>query len=169
MAPHAPKRETFDVAGHVNVDPKGFVRPVAVYREGPHGLFMARDMVDHPSIAAVRSWLLPELGLRVSEFAWHPGRERSQDFYLDVGDVTRDGDRWRTEDHYLDLVVHTGTSTEILDVDEYLEAVAAGLLPLDAAERAFATGARTHAGLVAHHHDLDAWLASVGVRLDWSP
>lgn len=166
MALHPPKRETFDVAARTNVDPKGVVRPVAEYRESPDGLYMARALVDHASIAGVRSWLLPALGLRVSDFAWRPGHERDQDFYLDVADVSRDGERWRTEDHYLDLVVHTGSHTAVVDVDEYLEAVAAGLLGVDAAERAFATTTRTYAGLVAHDHDLDAWLASVGVRLE---
>ena len=166
MAPHPPKRETFNVPEAFNVDPKGFVRPVEVFHEGVDGLYMARPMVDHPSIRAMRSWLLPALGLRVTDFAWHPGHERAQDFYVDVADIARDGQVWTTEDHYLDLVVHSGSHTEVLDVDEYLEAVAARLLGAAAAERAFATTVRTFGGLVAHGHDLDAWLASLGVRRD---
>ena len=167
MALHPPKTETFDVAARSNVDPKGFRRPVDLYRETPAGLYMARPMVDHPTIRYVRSWLLPALGLRVTDFTWHPGHERRQDFYLDVGDVHPGARCWTTEDHYLDLVVHTGADTEVIDVDEYVEAVAAGLLPQPAAERAFATAVGTHGGLAAHGHDLDAWLATRGVHLDW--
>ena len=167
MAPHPPKRETFDVAGGTNVDPKGFVRPVDVYRETDAGLYLSRPMVDHPSIGHLRSWLLPDLGLRVTDFTFRPGHERAQDYYVDIAETTRDGDVWRTEDHYIDLVVRTGTCTEVIDVDEYVEAVAAGLLPRAPAERAFRTSTRAYAGLVAHGHDLDAWLAGLDVRLDW--
>jgi predicted RNA-binding protein associated with RNAse of E/G family len=168
VAPHAPKVETYDVAAGTNTDPKGFVRSVDVYRESADGLYMARPMVDHPTMVYVRSWLLPAVGIRVTDFTWLPGQGRDQDFYVDIADVGRDGDRWWTEDHYLDLVVRTGRGTELLDVDEYVEAVAAGLLGQEAAERALRTTNAATAGLAAHGHDLDAWLDTLGVRLDWS-
>ena len=167
MALHAPKVETFDVARATNTDPKGNVRAVEVYRETPDGLFMSRPMVDHPSLLHQHSWLLPALGIRVTDFVFRPGLARDQDFYVDVADVSREGAVWRTEDHYLDLVVHTASHTDVIDVDEYLEAVAAGLLAPGPAERAFRTVTRTYAGLAVHGHNLTAWLAGLGVRLEW--
>ena len=169
MGLHAPKVETFDVVAGTNTDPKGHLRAVDVYRETAAGLFLSRPVVEHPSLLHQHSWLLPALGIRVTDFVFRPGHERDQDYYIDVADVTRDGDVWHTEDHYLDLVVHTGSHTDVEDVDEYVEAVAAGLLPARAAERAFRTSTRTYAGLAAHGHDLDAWLAPLGVRLEWPP
>jgi hypothetical protein len=115
----------------------------------------------------MRSWLLPDLGIRVTDFRFLPGHERNQDFYVDIADVARDGSVWTTTDHYLDLVVHTGERTDLLDVDEYVEAIAAGLLAPDAAERALTTASTVHVGVAEHGHDLDAWLATRGVVLDW--
>jgi uncharacterized protein len=165
---HAPKTETFDVAAGTNTDPKGFVRAVDVYREVPHGLYLSRPMPDHPTLTHLRSWLLPSLGLRVTDFSWKPGHERLQDHYLDVVDITRDGATWYTEDHYVDLVVHTGERTEVLDLDELAEAIAAGLLDVERAERALTTSHRTLAALAEHGHDLEAWLAGSGVTLTWT-
>jgi len=164
---HPPKIETFDVAAGTNTDPKGFVRAVEVYREEPFGLYVSRPMVDHPTLTHLRSWLLPALGVRVTDFSWRPGHERQQDHYLDIVDITRDGTTWWTEDHYIDLVVHTGEHTEVLDLDEFAEAVAAGVLDARRAERALGTSHRTLAGLAGHGHDLDRWLAGHEVALTW--
>jgi hypothetical protein len=167
VALHPPKVETFAVDEGTNTDPKGFVRAVDLYREEPFGLYLSRSMPNHPSLDHMRSWLLPDLGIRVTDFRFLPGHERMQDFYVDIADVARDGSVWTTTDHYLDLVVHTGERTELLDVDEYVEAVAAGLLAPEAAERALTTASTVHVGVAEHGHDLDAWLATRGVVLDW--
>ena len=167
MGIHPPKVETFDVAAGTNTDPKGFVRTVDLYREAPYGLYLSRGMPDHPTLTHLRSWLLPALGIRVTDFSWKPGEERVQDHYIDIVDVTHDGTTWWTEDHYVDLVVHTGEHTEVLDLDELAEAVAAGLLDPVRAERALTTSHRTLAGLAAHGHDLDVWLATHDVALSW--
>ena len=156
VALHPPKVETFAVDEGTNIDPKGFVRAVPLFREEPFGLYLSRPMKDHPSLDHMRSWLLPGLSIRVTDFRFLPGHERMQDFYVDIADVHREGPVWTTVDHYLDLVVHTGERTELLDVDEYVEAVAAGLLAPDAAERALTTAATVHAGVAEHGHDLDA-------------
>lgn len=168
MGIHPPKIETFDVASGTNTDPKGFVRAVDVYREAPHGLFLSRPMPGHPTLTHLRSWLLPDLGIRVTDFSFKPGHERPQDHYLDVVDITRDGPTWRTEDHYVDLVVRTGERTDVLDLDELTEAVAAGLLDARSAARALGTSHRTLAGLAAHGHDLERWLGTYGVTLTWT-
>ena len=156
MALHPPKVETFAVDEGTNTDPKGFVRAVDLYREEPFGLYLSRPMPDHPSLDHMRSWLLPALGIRVTDFRFLPGHERMQDFYVDIADVRRDGPVWTTVDHYLDLVVHTGKRTELLDVDEYVEAVVSAR-----------SAVAVHVGVAEHGHDLDAWLATRGVVLDW--
>jgi predicted RNA-binding protein associated with RNAse of E/G family len=164
---HPPKVETFDVRAGTNIDPKGFIRPVDEYRVEPFGLYLGRRMQDHPRMEWVESWLLPELGIRVTDWWWRPGHERDQDFYLDIVDIRRDGDIWRTVDHYLDIVVRTGRDSTVIDLDEYISAVAGGLLDSSAAERALDTSFRVLSGLAAHGHDLDAWLSEFGVTLSW--
>src|ERR687886_2112534 len=133
---HPPKIVTFDVAARVSVDNKGFVRTVREYRVTPFGLYMSRAMVGRASAHWMRSWLLPALGLAVTDFSWNPGHERDQDFYLDVCEIARDGGRWRLTDLYLDLVLRTGRGAAVIDLDEFLAAVGAGLLDARLAEHA---------------------------------
>lgn len=165
---HRPKIELFDLDAMTNTDPKGVIRTVREYRVEPFGLYLARDVEDHPSLRALESWLLPEMGLRISDWFYSPGHERDQDFYLDVVRIDVNGRRWRTEDHYLDLVVRTGRSVDVLDTDELLDAVAAGLLDRSAAQAALATTYRTVDGLARHGYRLDRWLSTVGAWLTWS-
>lgn len=164
---HPPKVELFDLAAGTNTDPKGVVRAVREYRVEPFGLYVARDVVEHGSIAALESWLLPELDLRATDWYFHPGHERDQDFYLDVVRVDVEPGCWRTVDHYLDLVVRTGRDVRVLDTDELLAAVRAGLLSDADAERALATAYRAVDGLARHDYRLDAWLAALGAHPTW--
>ncbi|WP_163801951.1 DUF402 domain-containing protein [Mycolicibacterium sediminis] len=165
---HPPKREVFDIGNQTNTDPKGIVRDVDVYDVRPWGLYMARPTPGRAQFHYLESWLMPELQLRASVFHFSPGHERDQDFYLDVGLVTADGDVWHTEDHYLDLVVRTGDGVELLDVDELLEAAAAGFLDGESAERAIRVALQTVDALARHDYDLGGWLRSRGMVLTWS-
>ena len=164
---HPPKGETFDLVGRTNTDPKGFVRDVDEYRVRPWGLYMARPTPGRAQFHYLESWLLPDLGLRANIFHFNPGHERDQDFYLDVGQIRVGPDRWETEDHYLDLVVRTGRGTDLVDVDELLEAHAHGLVTTEIAEAALQSAVRAVGGLAAHGHDLNAWLSSLDVHVTW--
>ena len=167
MTVHPPKRETFDLVARTNTDPKGIVRAVDSYRLEPWGLYMARPTPGRAQFHYLESWLLPDLGLRASVFHFNPGHERDQDFYLDVGRITVGPERWETEDHYLDLVVRTGRGTDVVDVDELLEAHRDGRLSTQTAQAALRCALGAIEGLSAHGHDLNAWLSSIGVQLDW--
>jgi len=164
---HPPKIVTFDVTARTNTDTKGVVRPVDEYRVTPFGLYMSRAIVGRPTAHWIECWLLPDLGLCVTDWWWNPGHERQQDFYLDICEIVRAGDRWRLTDHYLDIVVNTARAATVIDVDEFVEAVATGVLPPADAEAAMH---RTHIaveGIAAHGHDLDAWLTGMGIELHW--
>ncbi len=164
---HPPKTATFDVPARINIDTKGHPRPVQEYRVTPFGLYMSRPMVDRPTAHWMQSWLLPELGLCVTDWWWNPGHERDQDFYLDVCDIVRDGDRWLLTDHYLDIVVQNGRGAQVIDVDEFVGAVACGMLDPAAAEAAMHRTHRAVDGLAAHGHRLESWLGSLGIELTW--
>ena len=145
---HPPKHETFDLVARTNTDPKGVIRAVDEYRLCPWGLYMARPTPGRIQFHYLESWLLPAQGLRANVFHFNPGYERDQD-------------------HYLDLVVRTGRGTELVDVDELLEAQRIGLLSTEAAEQAVRTAVAAVGGLAAHGHDLHGWLAGTGVELSW--
>jgi len=164
---HPPKRETFDLVARTNTDPKGIVRDVDEYRRAPWGLYMARPTPGRAQFGYLESWLLPELGLRVSVFHFNPGNERDQDFYLDVAQISVGAERWETDDHYLDVVVRTGRSADLVDVDELLQAHRDGLVTTATARAALQCAVAAVEGLAAHGYDLNAWLSAIGVHLSW--
>ena len=97
---------------------------------------MARPTPGRKQFHYLESWLLPSLGLRVNIFHFNAGHEREQDYYLDVGEFTPGETVWRAEDHYLDIVTHAGERTELLDLDELLDAHHHGLVSSKTAESA---------------------------------
>ncbi|MDT5337754.1 MAG: uncharacterized protein QOD90_3259 [Mycobacterium sp.] len=143
------------------------MRDVGVYTVHPWGLYMARPTPGRAQFHYLESWLLPSLSLRVSVFHFSPGYERDQDFYLDVGPITIDGDVWHAEDHYLDLVLRTGSSVELIDVDELFAAVQQGLLTTETASLAIQTAVGAIEGLARHDYDLGQWLAEKEMVLTW--
>lgn len=164
---HPPKHETFDVAARTNTDPKGIVRSVDVYEVHPWGLYVARPTPGRAQFHYLESWLLPSLGLRATVFHFNAGHERDQDYYLDVGSITVDGQVWSTEDHYLDLVVRTGAGVTLIDVDELISAVRLGLITADTAEAAVRTAASAIDGLARNDYHLQRWLACHEMALTW--
>jgi uncharacterized protein len=143
------------------------VRAVDEYRVTPWGLYMARATPGRAQFHYLESWLLPSLGLRASIFHFNPGHERDQDYYLDVGRYSPGDSVWRSEDHYLDLVVRTGKGVELDDVDELLTAVRHGLLTPEIGEQAVRSAVDAVQGLSRHGYDLDRWLSGNGLDLTW--
>ncbi|MCT2587115.1 DUF402 domain-containing protein [Actinophytocola sp. S1-96] len=151
-----------------NTDPKGFVRAVDHYRRTDFGLYLARPLDGHPNIAYFRTWLLPELGLKVGRWAAHPGQTLDHDVYIDVADIET-GAVWRSVDLYLDVLVRDRVDLRVLDTDEVLEARSAGLIDDAAARRAFERTFAAVDGIAAAGYDVEAWIAAVfKVTLTWT-
>ncbi|WP_406273596.1 DUF402 domain-containing protein [Nocardia sp. NBC_00881] len=164
---HRPKVEYFNLADLTNTDPKGFVRPVERYHVEPWGLYMARTS-DHPQFHYLESWLLPELSIRATVFHYHPAHQRDQDYYLDLGEFSVVGPKkWKSVDHYLDIVVRSTRETQLLDVDELLAAHAAGLISLAEAEAAMQHAAAAIDGIAGNGHTFEGWMNSLGITLTW--
>ena len=164
---HAPKHETFDLIARTNTDPKGIVRAVDVYIVQPWGLYMARPTPGRAQFGYLESWLLPSLGLRANVFHFNPGYERDQDYYLDVGEFSRGESVWRSEDHYLDLVIRTGLCAELLDIEDLLDAHQHRLLGSRTVERAIQRAIDAIEGRAGSGYDLHRWLAGQGMELTW--
>ena len=124
-------------------------------------------MVGRTSAHWIRSWLLPTLGLAVTDFSWNPGHERDQDFYLDVCEIERDGDRWRPTDLYLDIVLRPAAEPRSSTSTSSSPRSPPGCWTrAEPSTRCTAAHAAVD-GLAAHGHDLDAWLAGHGITLTW--
>lgn len=164
---HPPKHEIFDLVGRTNTDPKGIVRAVDVYTVRPWGLYMARPTPGRTQFHYLESWLIPSLGIRVNIFHFNAGYERDQDFYLDIGEFTSGEHIWEAKDHYLDLVNKAGVGTELVDIDELIDAHHHGLIPSRTAVQAIERAFHVVDGLSRHEHHLDRWLASNGMDLTW--
>lgn len=128
---------------------------------------MARPTPGRVQFHYLESWLLPSLGLRANIFHFNPGYEREQDYYLDIADITVANGTWESRDLYLDLVLCSGVRTELVDVDELLEAHRHGLVSDESAELAIQRAVTAVEGLARHNHDLNAWLANNGMDLVW--
>lgn len=163
---HPVKTEVFDTAALRNTDPKGIIREVEQYQQTDFGLYMARG-ANHPEFGYLESWLLPSLRLRVNIFHFREGKERPQDFYIDVADIAVDGQTWTTRDLYVDLVSLRFEPVEVLDIDELAAATSAGMLSAEDAERAIEATLRAVEGITRHGDDPMAWLASEGMELSW--
>lgn len=128
---------------------------------------MARPTPGRTQFHYLESWLLPTLGLRANIFHFNPGYERDQDYYLDITDITAANGIWESRDLYVDLVLYNGVRTELVDVDELLEAHRHGLISDQSAESAIQRAVAAVEGLSRHNHDLTAWLAANGMDLTW--
>ncbi|MEQ7127804.1 DUF402 domain-containing protein [Actinopolymorpha sp. B11F2] len=164
---HPPHVTCWDVADGRNVDRQGVERRLDDWRVTEVGLYVAVTVPEHPRVQSLQSWLLPDRGLRITAFAWRPQLERDYDYYIDVCDVTVDGTRWKSVDHYLDIIVRTGREARVEDADEFVAAVLAGHLGAADAQRALEVSYRTLTGLAAHGFHLDAWLDTLGITLRW--
>ena len=130
------------------------MRAVDEYTVKPWGLYIARPTPGRAQFHYLESWLLPSFGLRASVFHFNRGYERDLDYYLDVG-------------RYFDLVVRTGESVELDDVDELLTAVRHGLLTPEVGEEAVRIALEAVQGLSRNDYDLHRWLFGNGLDLTW--
>ena len=162
---HPIKEERHDVQAlqhHTNTG----IRPVRAYRETPVGLYVDRDFVAHPRIRQWQAHLLPLQHLVVCRYHFHGRREH--DYYLDVAQITRDGDVWTVRDLYLDIVLHDGLMAEIVDTDELLAAREANFISEREMHRAVAVAHHTLASLARAHYSLQEWQQAQHLPLDWS-
>jgi predicted RNA-binding protein associated with RNAse of E/G family len=164
---HPPKVEMFSPTTMLNIDPKGFTRKVDLFRTTSFGLFMARSVVDHPEFAYLRSWLLPELSIRISRWDRHPGLPVHFDRYLDIVEISHGPAGWRTTDLYLDITVLEGGRLRVLDADELTKALVNGMITAKQARTAIEATVTAVEGITENRHHADRWLARTGHPITW--
>lgn len=140
-------------------------RPVQVYRETPHGLFVSRSFVSHPRIRHWQAHLLPTLNLVVCQYDFHHRREH--DYYFDVAVISAQRGLWSVRDLYLDVVLHEGRTAEIVDTDELLAGHAAQFITDRELHQAIEVAHTTLRALSDAHFNLDEWARQHGLTLTW--
>ncbi|WP_407570407.1 DUF402 domain-containing protein [Deinococcus altitudinis] len=167
---HPVKVERHDTRAGVHHTNTG-ARPVDLYREHPHGLYVSRRFVAHPRVAYWQAHLLPDLlpdglGVQLCHYDFHG--ERAHDFYIDIASISRQEHVWTVRDHYLDLLVWNGLCAEIADTDELGAAFVAGHITPGEYSAAVAGAHTVLNGLARCGYDVGAWLESQGLNLEWN-
>jgi hypothetical protein len=133
------------------------------------GLRMESPTPDDPFVESQATWLIPELGARLTH-----QRSRSRHARADAGTITavrvqRDTRSWRTTDLLLGLSVPGGASARFIGAEEFAAAVAGGVLRADDADLALQTVHRTLEELSRSFHDIGHWLAYHHIYTPWPP
>lgn len=161
---HPIKIEKHDTLTHLHHTNNG-VRQVMLYRETPHGLFVARPFDNHPRIRFWQAHLLPEQHLVVCKYDFHGHNEH--DYYMDIAQIAKEGHLWTVRDLYLDLVLHDGLHAEIVDTDELLDSHQAGYITAGDVHRSVAVAHHTLSGLARARYSLSDWASTQGLELEW--
>ncbi|WP_425147745.1 DUF402 domain-containing protein [Deinococcus sp.] len=144
-----------------------YVRELERIERAPYGLHYANAVPDHPYLTHVEAHLLPALDLVISHFTDRPSAPNPSRFYLDMACLAEADGVWTIRDLYLDVVVRPDGTPFLHDSDEFAAAIQEGHLTQGEITRAALSAQRVVNGLFAHGNDLEAWLASLGVRLEW--
>lgn len=163
---HPIKQETFDIEGKINIDPKGFERPVDRFSIVQGALYMARP-ADHPRFHYMESWLIPPLDLRVTWFHFRDDVAPTQELYVDIAVIDNSDDtKWTTRDLYVDVTTQRGGRIQVHDLDELGAALEAGYIGVEETNRAMKASQRILDGINLHG-SLQGWLAQEGYQLAW--
>ena len=98
-------------------------------------IYLERTYTNHPEIASARSILLPARHLWVMFWEGH-GAPHPYRCYMHMAQIFDQGERIVIDDLYLDVVVLTAGGWQLLDVDEFRQALAAGELTADQTQAA---------------------------------
>ncbi|GGP50496.1 DUF402 domain-containing protein [Saccharothrix coeruleofusca] len=131
------------------------------------GLRLECPTPEDPFADSEVTWLMPELGLRLTHHRPRSRHARSGPSVLSAVRVTRDGRSWHTTDLLLGLAVPGGTTARIVRCEEFAAAVAGRVLGPGDADLALRTVHRTLEEVSLHRHDLGAWLTHRGIYDTW--
>ena len=164
VTPHPVKTERHDTARRTHHTNTG-VRPVQLYREESHGLYVSRPFQQHPRIRHWQAHLLPLQHLVVCHYDFH--HQREHDFYFDVAVISAERGLWTVRDLYLDVVLHEGRGAVIVDTDELLAGHAAGFITTAELHLAVEVAHATLGALSAADFRLSTWARSHDLSLKW--
>lgn len=147
----------------------GMVRRLTFCGVEPWGLRTECPTPDDPFVDSEVTWLLPDMGLRLTHKRPRSRHARSGPSTLTAVRVQRDTRCWRTTDLLLGLSVPGGTTARIIGAEEFAAAVAGRILRPDDADLALRTVHRTWEEVSRCYHDVVTWLNYQRVHTPWPP
>ncbi|SFD80970.1 hypothetical protein SAMN04487819_103286 [Actinopolyspora alba] len=130
------------------------------------GLCLERSTPDDPVHGSEVTWLLPDLGLRLTRYRPRSRHARPDGSLLTAARIDRDARSWITTDLLLGLEVPEHGAARIVKSEEFAAAVSDGMLTLEEADLAVCTVHRIYEE-IRLHRDVEQWLAYRGVFTAW--
>jgi hypothetical protein len=161
--------DTVDTISAVRSYSSGMSRRLSTCEVERWGLRMECPTPEDPFADSEVTWLIPDLGLRLTHNRPRSRHARSTPSVLTAVRVERDGRTWRTTDLLLGLAVPGGTTARIVRSEEFAAAVAGRVLRPGDADLALRTVHRTLEEISLHRHDMAAWLMHRGLYEVWPP
>lgn len=133
------------------------------------GLRIECPTPEDPLVESEISWLIPDVGLRLTHMRPRSRHARSGPSTLTAVRVQRDTRSWRTTDLLLGLSVPGGTTARIIGAEEFAAAVAGRVLRAGDADLALRTVHRVLEELSHCYHDVLPWLTYHQIHTPWPP
>ena len=149
--------------------PSGTTQRLTFCRVEPWGLRTEIPTPDDQFADSEVTWLLPDLGLRMTYRRPRSRHARTGPCTLTAVRVQRDTRSWRTTDLLLGLSIPGGTTARIVGAEDFAAAVAGGILRTDDADLALRTVHRTLEELSHCAHDVFSWLGYQQIETPWPP
>ncbi len=161
--------DVVDTVNAVRSYSSGSSRQLSVCQVERWGLRLECPTPDDPFSESEVTWLLPDLGLRLTHHRPRSRHARSGPSTLTAVRVEIGEHGWQTTDLLLGLAVPGGTTARIVRCEEFAAAVAGRVLLPDDADQALRTVHRTLEEISRNRHDLSAWLGHLGIYDSWPP
>jgi hypothetical protein len=124
---------------------------------------------EDPFMDSEVTWLLPDVGLRLSHKRPRSRHARIGPSTLTAVRIQRDSRAWRTTDLLLGLSVPGGTTARIVGSEEFAAAVSGQVLRPGDADLALHTVHRTLEEISRCYHELAPWLSYQQITAPWPP
>lgn len=123
-------------------------------------------IADHDEVSGAFRWILPKLGIRISKWVPKPHLHwKREDYYVDIVYAEKRESVWLSMDLYLDFLVYDNDRADLIDVDEYVDAVARGLIGQELAIHALQSATRFASRLASVEFRTSALLEEEGAPL----
>ncbi|GEM_PF-6041508 len=158
--------EVIDLFGAKRVRTSGAVHQLTSCRLERWGLAVECRTPDAPEHDLEITWLLPELGLRLTRFQPRSRHRRPDPAVLTAARIQPDAHSWAWTDLLLGLEIPDRGPARIIHCQQFAAAVTTGSIPPSDAEFALRT---VHRALdeLSRHHDIRQWLAHQGIYRTW--
>ncbi|WP_223839296.1 hypothetical protein [Saccharopolyspora pogona] len=158
--------EVIDVFSSQRRQPSGSVAQLEVCHVERWGLAVECPTPEAPDHDAEITWLLPDLGLRLTRYRPRRRHSRPGPSMLTAVHIERETRSWTMTDLLLGLEVGDHGRARITHATEFAAAVGNGLIRLSEADYALRTVHRT-LDEVTRHRDINQWLAHRGIFQLW--